>query len=69
MLELILGIGVCVVMAKIAANDNLSGVIWFCVTFAFCVAAMFVPLFYIRFLIAGVLSLITMILYKVLAKA
>ena len=68
MFEIILGIGVCVVMAKIASQDNESGVIWFCVTFALCLGASYSPLPFLRFLIAGGVAFGLMIAYKMIAK-
>ena len=64
MIEIILGIAVCVIMAKVASADDLSGANWFCVTFALCFGALFIPLPYLRFLIAGVAAFALMIGYK-----
>lgn len=69
MFELLLGIGVCVVIAKIADGENLSGALWFSVAFLCCCAAIFIPLPYLRFLIAGAAAFGMMIVYRVIAKA
>ena len=70
MLEILLGIGVCISMAKIADADDQSATIWFCVTFALCVlSALVIPLPFIRFMIAGAAAFGLMIGYKVVAKA
>lgn len=64
MLELFLGIGVCVLMGKIATADNLSAPIWFVITFVLCVLSLFMPLPYLRFLAAGFVAFVSMIGYK-----
>jgi len=69
MFEIILGIVICVFMAKIASADEHSPMIWFGVTFILCVGAVFIPLPYLRFLIAGVVSFGLMLGYKMLVKA
>ena len=68
MFELVLALGVCVLMAKIASADDQSAIIWFCVTFAFCVAATLIPLPFLRFMIAGLVSFAAMIGYKMAAQ-
>ncbi len=70
MLEIIFGLFVCGAMAKIAVADEQSGVLWFCVTFAMCiVVVLFIPLPYIRMLIAGVLAIGAMMGYKAFATS
>ena len=56
----------CFAMAKIAIADDRSDIIWFCITFAVCLAALFIPLPFIRFLIAGSVSFGIMIAYKLI---
>ncbi|MBI1336473.1 MAG: hypothetical protein GC164_05875 [Phycisphaera sp.] len=68
MLEIILGIGACVVMAKVASADDQSGVLWFFVTFALCIGALFIPLPFIRMLIAGIVAFVAMVGYKVMTN-
>ena len=67
MFEIIVAIGVCVVMAKIASEDDLPGAMWFLITFLLCVASVAIPLPFIRVLIAGVVSFSVMIVYKMRA--
>ena len=69
MLELILGIGVCVTMGKIASTDNQSATIWFVLTFVLCVLSLFIPLPYLRFLAAGFAAFVAMIGYKMATKS
>jgi len=68
MLELGIGLGVCIIMAKIASEDNESAAIWFCLTFALCVATSVMPLPYLRYLIAGGASFGLLVTYKIVAK-
>jgi len=68
MLEILLGIAVCVIVAKVAEADDESAVIWFCITFALCVAALTVPLPILRMLLAGLASFLIMTGRKLVAK-
>ena len=69
MFEIVLGIGVCVVVAMIARADERSPVIWFCITFALCLASIFIPIPFLRFLIAGFISFVIMIVWKMRSPA
>ncbi len=62
MLELAVGIGLCVIMFRIAAASNRSGVTWFGITFVGCALSLFIPLPYLRFLIVGVVVLLCLTL-------
>ncbi len=66
MIELLLGIGLCIVMARIASADNQSAILWGCITGVVCLGSLLLPWPYLRFLIAGVLVFITMIAVKAL---
>ena len=68
MIEIAVGLGVCFIMAKIADMDRMSPIIWFVITFALCLAALLIPIPYARFLIAGFVSFIVMIVYKAVSS-
>ncbi len=55
-MEIAGGIGVCVMMGRIASEENRSAIIWFCITFLLCFASVLLPIPYLRFLIAGGIS-------------
>ena len=64
MLEIVVGIAVCVAMYRIADADDESGILWFFITFGLCIAALAIPLIFLRFMIAGVASFILLIFFK-----
>lgn len=64
MLELALGVAVCVTMAKLAAADDYSAVAWFLVTLALCVLSIMVPLPFLRFVLAGIASFLALVAWK-----
>jgi hypothetical protein len=68
MFEIIVGIGVCVVMGKIAGQDGHSGWIWGLITFGLCAACIVIPLPFLRLGIAGILSFAGLIVYKIVAQ-
>lgn len=68
MLEIILAILLCGIMYKIADQEQLSGVAWGGLTMLVCVASVFVPLPYLRVIIAGVAMFVAMIIYKIVAR-
>ncbi len=68
MLEIALGIGLCVSMAKIASADGRNGFLWGLITFGLCAASWLIPIPYLRMLIAGIVVFIAMIAVKVIAK-
>ncbi len=68
MLEIIVGIGVCVLMAKIASIDRQSGKVWFFITLGICVLCLLIPLPIFRMAIAGVIAFVSMIVYKMVAS-
>jgi hypothetical protein len=67
-IEIILAIGLCVVMGKIADADGRSGFLWGGITAALCVACLFIPIPYARFLLAGVVAFVAMIVVKMIRK-
>ena len=69
MLELIVGILAISAVVKIASADGQSGLLWGLVTFGLIVACMMlVPLPFLRVGLAGVLALVAMFGYKVVAN-
>jgi hypothetical protein len=68
MLEIVVGVVICGVMAKIADMENRSMVTWFGVTFLLCFLSLFLPLPYIRFPLAGVVAFAAMFLLKLMEK-
>ena len=69
MIEIALAVALCVIMGKIADVDGQSGFLWGGITFLLCLAAFFtIPLPFARFLLAGVLAFLAMIVVKVVRK-
>lgn len=64
MLEIALGIAACVLMARIATADDQSGILWGAITFMLCFGSLFVPLPFLRIILACVASFVLMIVYK-----
>ena len=64
MIEIGLGIAACVLMAKIASADDESPMIWGLATFALCFLSLFIPIPFIRILIAWGASFALMIVVK-----
>lgn len=60
--EAFLCASLCVLMAKIADMDGRSRIVWGGLTLAFCLASIWIPLPYLRFLIAGILAYVLMFL-------
>jgi hypothetical protein len=60
MLELIVLVGVCVAIGKIASADNKSGFLWGMVALGICILSMAIPLPFVRLLIAGVVTFVLM---------
>jgi hypothetical protein len=52
MLEIILAIGACVVVGKVASADGRSALIWGLITAGICVASLLIPIPFLRILIA-----------------
>ncbi len=67
MIEILLGIGLCVVMARIASADDQSAILWGSITAALCLACLLlIPWPFVRFLIAGALAFLGLIASKAL---
>ena len=64
MLEIIFGIFVCLLMRKIADMDHQSGITWFGVTFGLCILSLALPIPYLRFCLAGIVSGIILMYIK-----
>jgi hypothetical protein len=69
MLEVGLGIAMCVIIGKIADADGQSGVIWGAVTFLLCIGSLAVPLPFLRIMIAGVAAVALMIGWKAVSRS
>ncbi|HUG90430.1 MAG TPA: hypothetical protein VML55_06335 [Planctomycetaceae bacterium] len=67
MLEVALGIALCVIIGKIADADGQSGIIWGAVTFLLCFASLAIALPFLRILFAGVAAVVLMIAWKAIA--
>jgi hypothetical protein len=52
MFEIILAIGACVVVGKIASADGRSALIWGLITAGICCASLVIPIPFLRILIA-----------------
>ena len=68
MLEIMMGIAVVVLMAKIATLDDQSSILWGSITFGLCVASMWLPLPFFRMIGAGVASFVLMFIYKLITR-
>ena len=55
-LECVLIIALIVFMARLAGQENRSGLLWGLVTFALCFLCSLIPLPFVRVLIAGAIS-------------
>ena len=54
-------------MAKIASSEDMSAVLWFCITFALCIGSMLIPIPVGRMVIALIVSFGLMIGAKIIA--
>ena len=69
MIELALAVAACVVMGKIAATDNHSGIVWGGVCAGLCVGSFFViPWPFLRVGMAVGAAFVGMIAYKMIAS-
>ncbi|MAX24887.1 MAG: hypothetical protein CMJ19_10325 [Phycisphaeraceae bacterium] len=69
MLEILLGVAVCIASMKVADADGMSGGMWFGIAFLICfLSVTLIPLPFIRMLIAGVLVICAMVGYKFYAE-
>ncbi|MFG0250847.1 MAG: hypothetical protein ACF8OB_18320 [Phycisphaeraceae bacterium JB051] len=68
MLEIFLGVAVCIAAMKVADADGMSGGMWFGIAFLICFLSLFIPLPFIRMIIAGGLVICAMIGYKFYAE-
>ncbi len=68
MFEIIVGVAVVVLLTRIADIDGQSAPLWGFITFALCVASLWIPLPFLRFVLAGVVAFIAMIVYKIIAE-
>ena len=68
MIEIVLGIALCVLMAKIADADGQSAFLWGGVTLVLCLLSLLIPIPFLRFLMAGVVAFIAMLAVKMARK-
>jgi hypothetical protein len=68
MLELIGIAAVTIIMGRIAYADDQSQLMWVVITFGICLGSLFIPLPFLRILIAGVVSFVLMIVYKMVTE-
>lgn len=66
-MELLLLLGVVGVMAKVASVDGQRPLVWAGITLALCGVCWFIPVPYIRFVIALIISFLSMFVYKIVA--
>ena len=65
MIELILAIILIVTMARVAVADNQSGALWGCACLVITFLCFAIPIPFARVLIAGILTWVAMITYKI----
>ncbi len=66
MFELIMIVALIVFMYRLAEHENMAGWLWGLITFAVCGGAMFIPLPYVRVVIAGAVAFGAMFAFKLL---
>ena len=66
MLEWVMIIALCVFMYRPAVHEDLSGWFWVLITFALCIGSLFIPLPFLRIIIAGVAAFGAMLVFKML---
>ncbi|MEM0914738.1 MAG: hypothetical protein AAGB29_12775 [Planctomycetota bacterium] len=64
MIEIVMIIAACVLMWRVAAADDHSPIIWMVVTLGICLAALLIPLPFIRIIIAVIVAFGVMIAVK-----
>ena len=62
MLEIGAGIAICWSVGELASLSNRSRQAWFGITFLICALSILIPLPYLRFIIAGIVSIIIMMI-------
>lgn len=68
MIEIVLYCVVVIVMFKVARLENRSGLLWGGFTALVCVGSLFIPLVYLRVLIAAVVSFLSMTALKMVIR-
>ncbi len=64
MFEIGLAVAACVAMGKIADADGRSAITWGAITLGLCVASIFIPLPFLRILLAAVVAFILLMVAK-----
>lgn len=68
MFELVLAIGGCVVMGRIADYENRSALTWGGVTALLCIGGFFLPIPFLRTILALVAAFVLMIVAGIVSK-
>ena len=61
MIEILVGLGICVCMASFAGTSNRSPLAWFGLSFGLCAVSLFLPLPFLRFMIVGLVVFLAML--------
>lgn len=69
MFEIVAGVTVCVVMARVADSEGYSPVVWGGITLALCLASLALPFTNFRILFAGVVAYFVMFVYNLVRPA
>ena len=56
MLEIALGIAVCVMMGKLAEAEDRSQLLWFFITLLICIGSLAIPVPFLRMLVGGAVA-------------
>lgn len=60
MLALLLIVGMCIAMSRVAEEDGKSGFMWGAITFVICMVCQAIPLPLLNVLIGGVITFVVM---------
>jgi hypothetical protein len=66
-LEILLIIGMCVLMVRIANYDDESGFLWGGIALVLCLVSLVIPIPIFRILIAGVAAFVAYFVYKLVS--
>ncbi|MEQ8850891.1 MAG: hypothetical protein RIB32_03815 [Phycisphaerales bacterium] len=69
MIEILLAVGACIAIGRIAYHEDQSGIIWGLITAAICLGSLaLIPIPFGRVVIAAVLAFVAMTVYKIVRK-
>ncbi len=66
MFEWLMVLALCVFMYRVAVHENTSGWLWALITFVLCIGSLYIPLPFLRVLIAGGAAFGAMFVFKLL---